>query len=80
MAWRPAHNKGELPGDIGRVHKRIIDPFPAERTGQVTGIAQQEAPSIAQALGGAVVHLEVGHPSQIVQADVDAGAGVEPAR
>ena len=74
---RAAHDEGELPGDIGRVHERSIDPFPAERTGQVTGIAQQEAPPIAQALGGAVVHLEVGNPSQIVQADVDADAGAE---
>ena len=74
---RAAHDEGELPGDIGRVHERRVDPFPAERTGQVTGIAQQETPPIAQALGGALVHLEVGNPSQIVQADVDADAGIE---
>ena len=57
--------------------KRRVDAFAAERAGQVAGIAQQETPPIAQALGGALVHLEVGDPSQIVQADIDAGAGIE---
>ncbi len=74
---RAAQDEGELPGDISRVHERSIDPFSAERTGQVTGIAQQESPPIAQAFGGPLVHLEVGNPPQIVQADLDTGTGTE---
>ena len=48
---RAAHDEGEFPGDVSRVHKRRVDPFPAERTGQMGGVAQQETPPIAQALG-----------------------------
>jgi hypothetical protein len=72
-----AHDEGELPRDIGRIHERRVDSLPAERTRQVTSIAQQETPAIAQALGGALVHVEIGNPPQIVQADIDADAGIE---
>ena len=49
---RAAHDEGKFPGDVSRVHKRRVHPLAAERTGQMGGVAQQEAPPIAQALDG----------------------------
>src|ERR1700730_3211977 len=74
---RAARNKGELPGDISRVHKRSVDSLPAKRTRQMGGVAQQETPPIAQALNCTFVHLEIGNPSELAQPHVDAGSGVE---
>ena len=54
-----------------------LSPFPAERTGQMSGVAQQKAPPIAQALNGTLVHLEIGNPSEIAQPHVDADPGIE---
>jgi hypothetical protein len=74
---RAAHYESEFPGDISGVHNRRVHSLSAERTGQMAGIAQQETPPIARALSGAPVHLEIGNPSEIVQANVDADARIE---
>ena len=74
---RAANDQREFPSDIGRVHERRIETLAAERTRQVSGVAQQEAPPVAQALSGSLMHFEIRNPLEIVQADVDADAGIE---
>ena len=72
-----ANDQREFPSDIGRVHKRLIQSLAAEWTRQVSGIAKQKAPPVAQALSGPHVHFEIRNPLQIVQTNVDADAGIE---
>ena len=43
----------------------------------MSGVAQQKSPPIAYALSGPHVHFEIRNPSQIVQTEVDADAGIE---
>ena len=64
---RAAHDEGELPGDVGRVHESSVDPLPAERARHVPGVAEQKPPAVAETLGFAPMHLEIGNPAQIVQ-------------
>ena len=54
-----------------------LSSFPAERTGQMTGVAQQKAPPIARAHSGTLVHLKVGDPPEVAQPHVDADPGIE---
>ena len=74
---RAAHDEGELPGDVGCVHERGVDPFPAERTRHVAGVAEQKPAAVAKTLGLAPMHLEIGDPAQIAQADVGADQRVD---
>src|SRR6185312_12068135 len=72
-----ANDQSEFPSDIGGVPKCRIEPLTAKRAGQMRGVAEQKSAPIACALGGTHVHLEIGHPSQIVQSDIDANAVAE---
>ena len=74
---RAALDEGELPGDVGCVHERRVDPFPSKRTGHVAGVAQQKPPAVAETLGFPPMHLEIGDPAQIAQARIGADAGVD---
>ena len=77
---RATHDEGKFPGDVGGIHERRVQSFAAQRAGQMGGIAQQEAPPVAQALDHALVHLERGNPAEIAQPHLDAGPGSRAAR
>ena len=47
------------------VYKRRVQAFAAKRTGQMSGVTQQETPPIAQAFDHALAHLERGDPAEI---------------
>jgi len=74
---RTANHKGHLPRNISSVRDRRIKPLTAERARQMTGVAQQKSPSIAEPLGGSLVHPKIGNPLQIVQANVGVDALIQ---
>ena len=75
-----AHDEGELPGDVGRVHERRVDPLPAKGTRHVARVAEEKSAAVAKALGLAPMHLEIGDPAEVVQADARAGPCVDGRR
>ena len=75
---RATQDEGKLPGNVTRVHKRRIQAFAAERTGQMAQVARpaDRHPS-DQASDQAFMHLERRYPAQIGQPHIDTGPGIE---
>ena len=77
---RATEDERELPGDVGAVHERSVDPLAAHRARKVPCVSEQETPPVAEPRGDAAVHLEIGDPAQVGDAGAGPDAGVDQRR
>ncbi len=62
---------GQLPGEVGRIPHAAAQSLPDERRGEVGGVAEQEHPPVAPAVGQAGPEGVFGQPHQPQPADRD---------
>ena len=65
----PLELEGQLPGQVVPIVQTGVQAFTTERAGQMTGVAEEEAPTIGQVRGHPPMHAERCSPADVAELD-----------